>query len=168
MASALAERLLKDGRTDLASPRMLPAARKLEANAAASSGNLTREYMRVSSVYMHVRRWLKRVAASAIDVPADDRVADRIPLRHHMIASPRDGRVNVEAGSSERRIGKVGLTEAGEIRVAAAREAWPRTPRGIAAMFGIMRTPPPGAWPRAVVASERSPAHHPAPHSSAP
>jgi DNA-binding MarR family transcriptional regulator len=82
---------------------------------------------------------LKRQGPLTINALAADMVMDRTTLGRNILPLQRDGLIAVSKSKSDRRSREVRLTEAGEIRFAAAFQAWTRAQGEFEQAFGVKR-----------------------------
>jgi DNA-binding MarR family transcriptional regulator len=115
----------------------------------------------LAPVGLHVTQFsilakLKRLGPLTINVLAKDMVMDRTTLSRNVLPLERDGLIKIEASAADGRAKELHLTDAGERRLKAAREAWAQAQARFEMRFGAKRAADFRAMLRAVIASDFS------------
>lgn len=113
----------------------------------------------LSPVGLHVTQFsilakLKRLGPMTINALAREMVMDRTTLGRNVLPLERDGLIKIGASATDGRAKELHLTNAGEKRLLAGREAWERAQARFDSRFGAKRAAEFRAMLRAVVASD--------------
>ena len=107
---------------------------------------------------------LKRLGPHTINALAEEMVMDRTTLGRNILPLERDGLVQVEPVSTDRRAKELHLTSAGEKRLQAGIKAWAQAQTQFETTVGAKRAAELRTMLRSVVASEFTPKAPPASH----